>query len=304
MRKKQAVRLLLLSLLASPGLALDLSQQQQSLYADGEKAAKAGDWETAGRNFRAVLALGPNNMAWLSLGEALTELGQCTEGAEALDKVATAPELESAPREFADAMAAAQRKRLAERCPGRLIVRCTPPLTHFRLEGKETPCGQTLVLNPGKRTISAGDTERPMRVQIRVFGLEDTEVELSLPAPPPSVVTVQPEPPPPPPTGWGPWETTGWVLTGTGAAVLAAAVVLNVGPTRSAYDTAQTSLDALEETQTQESHDRAVKDVETLDTLQTWTLVSYIVGGVLAASGTTLLLIDPDAGTAGVAFRF
>jgi hypothetical protein len=129
----------------------------------------------------------------------------------------------------------------------------------------------------------------------KVVPIEIDEAQLAAakkaaePPPPPKVEEPPPAPPPappPPPSSALPLKPVGYVLAGTGGAMLLGGIVLglqangaadayNAGPTREAYDHA--------------------------NGLATWSTVAFVSGIVVAAAGVTLVLLPMGKSEAKVA---
>ncbi len=270
-----------------PRARAEMTDEQRALHQNGEVAARAGDWETAARYFRASVSLGGFNLGWLGLGEALAQLGRCAEAATALDAVATAPEVPEAPARFADAMALAHRQALGRTCPGRLVVECAAPLARFRVGKSPHPCGEAIELAPGRYRLTAGSDEMPIVVDAWVVGVETTRMTLNLPT-----VVSRPAPALPPPVepGPGPWGVAGYTTLGVGALVAIGAVGLNLATLDAEVDARDAAADWVAGT-------RGRGDVEAAyaehASLRDWTVGLYIGAGALAAMGLVMVLADP-----------
>lgn len=269
-----------------------MSAEQRRLHANGEAAARRGDWGTAARYFRASVSLGEHNLGWLSLGEALGRLARCPEAATALDAVSTSPEVPEAPARFANAMAAAQRQALGRTCPGKLVVTCSAPLNQFRLPGgRDFPCGQEIELTAGRYRLRAGPADMSISLDAWVVGVETTRVHLSLPPPVPATAILGPPPQPDAKTPLGAWDSVGWTMTGLGAAGLLVGGGLNIATLDAWIDAEEASADytdgavSLEVATSRRSRHTRLRD---------WTVGGYVAGGVLTAAGLVILLLDLD----------
>lgn len=216
-------------------LALELvvlAPEVQTLNQQGETALAERRYDDAARYFRAALALQPQNLSWLGLGEALLNLGACTEADEAFAAVATAPETPDSPTEVAAPLAAGLRRSLEDRCPGRLRVRCPAdgPAT-YQIDGAaEVACNEAVELRPGPHRVSSKDGTE---ISFDIRGLRTTELSLGGPrsVPAPAIAVVDPLPPPPD-------HTLAWVLAGSGAAVAVLGAGLHLGGAAPARDDA------------------------------------------------------------------
>ncbi|MEZ4468319.1 MAG: hypothetical protein R3F60_23430 [bacterium] len=257
----------------------------RALHAQGEGALADGRLEEATRYFRAALALQPTNLAWLGLGEALSRQGSCAEADAALAEVSAAPATPESPAAYAEPLAAGLRRTLEDRCPGRLRVQCAGPVGRFLLDDAEDrPCGQIVEVAPGEHRVRLAAGLAEISLQIR--GLQLTEVSLAEPVLPDPGPAPAPAPAPEPVAE----PALPWVLLGTGGGVLAAALVLHLGPTASARDDAVAARQAFAE-----GTGTAGRALDRGDAFEAWrwaTLGTYLGGALLAGSGATLLILD------------
>ncbi len=281
---------------AEPGAPIEASatttmnDEQRRLYARGEAAARDGDWAAAARYFRAAVSLGGFNLGFLGLGEALARQGRCAEAATALDAVPSSPAVPEAPARFADAMANAQRQALGRTCPGRLVVDCTAPMTRYRIiGGAEHTCGEALELPAGRYRLRAGPDAMAVTLDAWVVGVETTRVNLSLPRPLPAEVILGPTAPTIEPED-DRWKTAAAVVLGLAGATLVAGGGLHA-VTLDAYLDAEDAADAIVD---DASHARAEEAYGRHGDWRRATVGVYVAGGLLALTGLTLLLVDPD----------
>lgn len=277
----------------APPAQTGMTDEQRTLHARGEAAARAGDWPAAARYFRAAVALGGFNLGWLSLGEALARAGRCAEAAAAFDAVATAPEIPEAPARFADAMAHAQRQALGRTCPGRLVVDCAAPMRRYRIgAGEERACGEPIELPPGRYRLRAGPAEMSVAVDAWVVGVETTRVTLALPPPLPVEAVLGPAPA----AVEQPidaWTLGGWAAIGLGGAGALAGAALHA-QTLDAWIEGEEAASALADGALSRSEAQAAQDRH--ETLRQATIGVYVGAAVLAVSGLVVLLVDPAAG--------
>ncbi|MCB9544371.1 MAG: tetratricopeptide repeat protein [Myxococcales bacterium] len=268
-------------------LALPLVQPRpevQALHRQGEAALAADQPGEAARYFRAALALQPSNLSWLGLGEALSRQGACAEAADALAEVAAAPETPESPAAFAEPLAAGLRRSLEDRCPGRLLVRCAGPLGRFLLDDdQDLPCGHAVDVPAGAHRVRLAAGLAEISMQIR--GLQQSEVTLAEPVAPDLGPAPAPAPEPEPAASPLPWA-----LVGSGGAVLAAAVILHLGPTQAARDDAEAA--RADYAAGLGSASRALDRSDAFEGWRRGTLGAYVGGALLAAAGATLLVID------------
>lgn len=272
-----------------------MNEEQRRLYARGEAAARDGDWASAARYFRAAVSLGGFNLGFLGLGEALARQGRCAEAATALDAVPSSPAVPEAPARFADAMANAQRQALGRTCPGRLVVDCAAPMTRYRIiGGEEHACGDALELPAGRYRLRAGPDAMAVTLDAWVVGVETTRVNLSLPRPLPAEVILGPTSTAPIEPADDRWNTAGAVVLGLAGATLVAGGALHA-VTLDAYLDAEDAADAVVD---ETSRAAAAEAYRQHADWRKATVGAYVAGGLLALTGLTLLLVDPDGGPA------
>ena len=145
---------------------------------------------------------------------------------------------------------------------------------------------------PGMHTLSIRSTGRPLERRSIVLALGQVQkVQLSAAAPEGDGPKADTRPPPPPvvvptpttPTGVEVRRTIGLVTIGFGAAVLTSGAILGL----QALD----ARDAYNATPSRGGFDHA-------DSLQNWTNIAFVTGGILAAGGLALVLWPHKSATA------
>ncbi|HTQ45631.1 MAG TPA: hypothetical protein VMI75_22885, partial [Polyangiaceae bacterium] len=162
-----------------------------------------------------------------------------------------------------------------------------PDGTRVQLDANtERPVPATLHGAAGVHTLMVRSSSGIERRQVVVERGKTAPLDLATappaPAPPPNAATAQPTPPETPPEATPPpqpksdWKKpVGLTLMGVGGATLLAGVVLGLE--------AQDAKNAYDAAPVQATYDHA-------SSMQTWTTVAFVAGGVLAAGGIALFL--------------
>ncbi len=258
----------------------------RAIHQKGEEALANAHYQEAARYFRAALALQPQNLAWLGLGEALVRQGACGEADEALAQVAAAPETPESPAQYAAPLAAGLRRGLEDRCPGRLLVRCETPLERYSLDGDEgRPCGEVVEVPAGSHQVRGVGGLAEITFQVR--GLALIELTLAEPVQPePAVATIRVTAPAPEPAH----RTLGFSLLGAGVVGLGLGLSFQLGPLTSSRDEA-------EQTRAEFALGQATRrQVDARDDAfegwRTATLATYLTAAVVGLAGGAILILD------------
>lgn len=267
----------------------------------GVEAYQAGDFETAERHLSRAFDVVPVPTLGLWLGRALTKNGKLVEAAEAYREVGRIEVKQGkvAAQKQAQKEALAELEQLEARIPSANIDIAGAPREAVRVAVDDTPLPNALLgvarpMNPGTHRITAQHASQVIEQTLELS--EGAEERLTLtfeqtpdpsaapPAPAPaSVVPADAEPAPS--SQGSATRTAGWVALGVGAAGLVAGGVTGVmvlGKRSELADNPSCRDNACEP----EAHG----DVDSYNKLRTVSAAAFVIGGVGAALGATLLL--------------
>lgn len=297
MRKASLWRVALVGLVLGCGFALSASParaddsaettaEAKARYRQGTEAFAQKRFVEAALHFEAASALRPHAVTLYTAALAWDSAGQPERACDAFGRAIELPGLDAK-----QGQTARERVQSLEKTLGTVSVK-VPAGWKVQLDSLTEVSGAArLHAAPGAHVLTVRPAGFPIErrdVSLeagKVVDVEITEAQLlaakkaAEPAPPPKVEAPPPPPapppapPPPPPSLMKPF---GFVLAGTGGALVLGGIVLgtqalgardayNAGPTREAYDHASG--------------------------LQTWTTVALVSGIVVAAAGVTLVLL-------------
>ncbi len=261
---------------------------------EGLAAFDRGDFEAALERYETAKRLVPNaNAPYFFAAKTLEKLGRFREAIMNLELYLAKDPTVSDAAQVKDHIASLR----AEHLPGRLRVHTNAAADDVLVlvDGKEVGRGDAVIeVTPGPHRVEARAARRSA-VSKDISITSDEEASLTLvfadaSPPPPPIVTPRDTTPPPPSSEPFPWRTVGWITCGVGVATVATSFVVDVallGPKIDDFRRAYENLD-----------DRASSLRTEVDHLQTGVAIGYVVGGVLIASGITLVLLAPRAKTA------
>lgn len=319
--------LLLACTLTQSAWALDEASRRmvRELSQEGVAAYQAGKYDKAlNRLEEAYRMLKTAPLAYWS-AKALEKLGKLVEASEryrAAERAAIDPDGDPVPQRQAQADARDAREALEPRIP-RLVIQlagATDENTQVRVDSVLVPTnllGHAIPVNPGRRRVTATNGEREVERLIELSESESGTVTLELPpanrkTSSTSTSARAREPVNTKDTGsggagWQPWA--GWLSVGVGAAGLGVGTVAAI----MVYDK-RTEWNCNDAGCPPDLTDAQRSEGEALRTLSA---TGFIVGGVLVATGVTLLLTTPKKspsarniaplvgfGTLGVSGRF
>lgn len=256
---------------------------------EGLAAFDRGDFEAALERYETAKRLVPNaNAPYFFAAKALEKLGRFREAITNLELYLAKDPTVSDAAQVKEHIASLR----AEHLPGRLRVHTNAAADDVLVlvDGKEVGRGEAVIeVTPGPHRVEARAPHRgAVSKDIAIASDEEASLTLAFtddtPAPPP-IVTPPDTTPPPPSSEPFPWRTVGWITGGVGVATLATSFVVDVallGPKVDDFKRAYENLD-----------DRASTLRTEVDHLQTGVAIGYVVGGVLIASGITLVLLAP-----------
>ncbi len=284
-----------LLLLATPAAADDLvepSAAQLQLNDQAYEAFVAEDWDRAIRLYQALLDLGPLNTAYASLGYALFKAGRCEEARAAYELAETAPQVVNPPPEAVAQALEAYQEKLADTCPGFLVLECRPRQLQISVDGSALePCPDTPIpVTRGDHVVIAAVGEESIERSVFVDAMESVPLQLVIEG----IDDVDPDPkkqptgpksatPAPRQTGWT--GTLGWITAGAGGAVLLTALTVDLFVLDSTLQDLRTASANNDTSQ----YDSLKPSAESQQTLVKGLVVS---GGILVATGLTLYLVD------------
>lgn len=249
---------------------------------------QAGDYATALEKFTRADELVPAPSLKLRVARSLDKLNRMLEAAEKYREV-IASELkptDPAPYHQARKEAVPELAALLEQIPAVTVVveGDGAGSAEVFLEGSVLPpamVGERQEMDPGDYTFEARAGDRTVREVVHLERGKTMRVVLVLP--PPEIE----EPPPPPPVDRTPWIVGGWSAVGLGgAAVVIGAITGGVVIAReSELETRCPNRACLPA-----DHD----DAKSFNALRATSTAMFVVGGLAAAGGVTVLLLAPD----------
>ncbi len=249
-------------------------------------------WPAALEHFRRAEALFHSPVFVLYAARSLRRLGRLREARALLEGLARESLDATAPVPWQNARAAAELE-LTE-------LRAAVPSVNIRLEGgsaaaslsidgEPAKSGQPLELDPGPHRAAAHDGARQRELDFTLVPGSHSELVLSLAVERPTPIPTKPLPAKREPY----W--TAWTLTGAGALALASGGVVGVVAlvkTSQARDSL--SPEVCEDQRCLSAHRAAVEDhFAASQRLALASDILWISGSVLAATGLTLLIVDP-----------
>jgi hypothetical protein len=265
--------------------ALKLAGEAMDLYT-------AGDFAAALDKFGRADKLTPAPTLKLRVARCLDKLDRMNEAAAAY-RAAIATELApSAPAQHHEARKAAiaELADLLKQIPSvTVIVEGTgADRAAVRLDDKplaRSQVGQKHALDPGPHRFEAVVGKRRARAQALLARGKDERVVLTLPAPevpdkPPPQVTAEDE--------GRPFRIAGWSLVGLGGACLSLGSIAGV-------IVLEREADLVERCPNRQCAPDAHEDAKSFDTWRALSTAGLVIGGVMAATGITLVLVAPGA---------
>lgn len=260
--------------------SVDAAAEAKRQFVLGRQAFDAKRYADAAQNFEAAAAYKPHPVAFYTAAVAWELAGRSDRAADAFARAVDQPGLKED-----DLKKAKERLSALEGVLGTVTV-TAPEGWKLQLDGNtETPAPARLHGKPGLRALSYRAPGKG--VEKKEVSLEaGQKLAISLPEPPPQVVT-QPEPPKEEkkaPTvvvqGEDPFVTlkksAGLVVAGLGAATLVGSAIL--------WSQAQGAGDSYNAAPTRTALDHG-------ESMETWTTITLVTGGVLLAGGVALYLV-------------
>lgn len=250
----------------------------RSATAEGVDEFARGHYEEALALFERAYRARPSARPMRGAAKCLFELRQYARTVDAADRAlgAAVDPLEGALRDEVVALRAR-----AVQFTGKVSLDVAPADAEVTLDGRKLTTAERrgLLVDAGGHVIEAQlGAAPPSRQTFAIEAGEERTVRLVATPPAADHHVAAPVATPP----GSPRQTLGWIALGTGAAVLATGAFLDVVATPNA-------LDAFEKKRAKDDPD-AANDLARADRYQTLSLVGYVAGGVLAATGATLLL--------------
>jgi hypothetical protein len=283
--------LLLVSLLGSgPALAQGTAMQRyqaRKLAGEALDLYKAGDYEAALAKLREADGLVPAPTLRLHVARCLDRLNQMQKAAEAYREVIAFALNALAPRVHHDARrdAVAELAKLLEEMPTLTVVvtKAAGAAVEVQLDGKPfepAMLGEKQPMDPGAYSFEARAGERVVRKRVTLERGEHQKLDLELPPPP--VIPVLPLDE----GGGTAMRIGGWVAVGVGGAgLLLGTIAGGVVLSREKGLLARCP----DHKCPPEAHD----DARSFDSLRAASTAGFVIAGVGAAVGTTLLLLAP-----------
>lgn len=275
----------------------DATNEAKAQYRMGTEAFGAKRYAEAALHFESAAAIRPHAVTLFTAALAWDSAGRPERAADAFARSLDLPGLD--PKQ---SQTAKERVQSLEKTLGVVAV-TVPAGWKIQLDNLTEVSGSArLHAPPGAHVLTVRPVGYPIERRDvaldagKVVPIEIDEAQLAAakkaaePPPPPKVEDPPPAPPPAPapapPTPTSPLKPVGFVLAGTGGAMLLGGIVLglqangaadayNAGPTREAYDHA--------------------------NGLATWSTVAFVSGIVVAAAGVTLVLLPMGKTEAKVA---
>jgi len=268
----------------------------------GVQAYQAGDYATAEEKLRRAFDIVQVPTLGLWLARALTKNGRWVEAAEVYREVSrlevTEGKIEN--QQEAQRTAESELKELEGKIPVLVIVAegATPDEVAVEVDGARLPpavLGEAWPANPGQHRIVGKWRDQLVEQTLKLAEAEKRPVKLVFQVEPAKPVAPPPKPGPAPvaeePTSGGTQRMLGWAAVGVGAAGL-----VTGGVTGLMVLSKKSDLEGNQHCRGTTCEEAAHGDVDSYNRLRTISGVSFIVGGVAAAAGATLLLTlgEPD----------
>ena len=266
----------------------EATNEAKAQYRQGTEAFSAKRYAEAALHFESAAAIRPHAVTLFTAALAWDSAGRPERAADAFSRSLDLPGLDAKQTQTAK-----ERVQSLEKTLGVVVV-TVPAGWKIQLDSLTEVNGSArLHAPPGAHVLTVRPVGYPIERRDvaldagKVVSVEIDEAQLAAakkaaePQPPPTKVEEPPpappvQPPPPPPASALPLKPVGFVLAGTGGAMLLGGIVLglqangardayNAGPTREAYDHA--------------------------NGLATWSTVAFVSGIVVAAAGVTLVLL-------------
>jgi hypothetical protein len=256
----------------------DPTVEAKARYRQGTEAFAQKRFVEAALQFEAASALRPHAVTLYTAALAWDSAGQPERACDAYARALDLPGLDA--KQSAQAR---DRVQGLERTLGTVVVK-VPATWKIQLDSLTEVTGPSRLHGlPGAHVLTIRPSGFPVEKRDvsleagKAIEVEVTEAQLlaakkaAEPPPPPKV-----EPPPPPPPTQSPLRPLGFVLAGTGGALVLSGVVLGTQ--------ALAAGDAYNASPTREGYDHATS-------LATWTSLALVGGIVVAAAGVTLALV-------------
>jgi hypothetical protein len=264
----------------------DPTVEAKARYRQGTEAFAQKRFVEAALQFEAASALRPHAVTLYTAALAWDSAGQPERACDAYARALDLPGLDA--KQSAQAR---DRVQGLERTLGTVVVK-VPATWKIQLDSLTEVTGPSRLHGlPGAHVLTIRPSGFPVEKRDvsleagKAIEVEVTEAQLlaakkaAEPPPPPKVEPPPPpkvEPPPPPPPTQSPLRPLGFVLAGTGGALVLSGVVLGTQ--------ALAAGDAYNASPTREGYDHATS-------LATWTSLALVGGIVVAAAGVTLALV-------------
>ena len=268
---------------------IEPTQAQLELADQAYAAFEAEDWERAIRLYQAVLDLGPLNSAYASLGYAMLKAGYCEEARASFELSESAPQVVEPPPEAVAQALEVYRERMNEICPGFILMECRPRDLQISVDGSSMfPCSSNPVpLARGDHVIIAAAGEESIQRDVYVSAFETQKITLVIEGVESAQVrdvAVSTAVTQGTGSSQGP-SVLSWVVLGSGAAVLTAALAVDLV-------VLDASLDELRRASANGDLAGYQSARGSVDTEQTLVRGMVIGGGILVAAGITLWITD------------
>jgi hypothetical protein len=286
-------------------------EQARELGYAGVRAYVGGDYAAASDKLERSFALLPVPSLGLWSARALVKLGKLVEAKRRYEAVLQLPLAADAPeaQRSAKATSAIEHGELLPRIPSvRVGVAGAPPeAVSVTLDGAPLPRERwdaAEPIDPGPHELAGTHGNSQQKVQFTAsegrgeeFVLrfaEQAPAAAALGAPPEATTAVPAMPADSAADTRAFWRTSGWVALGAGAAALAVSGV-SYGIGRGKYDDVKAGEEDCPEPCDPLKQARIDDDIQTYNGLRTLQFATLAAGGVLAAAGVTILLVDPGA---------
>jgi hypothetical protein len=276
---------------ASSAQAGELSPEQREELdkhlRQASKLSKASKHEQALKEYKAAQAITDHPKIALAILRTLGELGRCEEADQGYVTLSTREDVDPSLRQTMQN----ERQALLKRCaawPGTLVVRCPVDKTQLTIDGEPLDCDQPKELAPGEHELRANAPDHyPVTAKLTIEPRAKLESTANLSRQAPKVVTS-------PKTELRPINWTSisqWSLVGLGGLAIVAGLGLDTAGFVRRGDMRDLSE---QEGWTASERDDAESYAEVNPQLQLATIICYIAGPVLLASGITWMLLEDD----------